>query len=120
MSAATRSIQVWTGYVTALGLGLLLLPNMILSVFGIAETDEVWIRTAGMLLLGYAAYYWIAVRHDLHSIFEMSVWVRWGVVVVLIVLAIATGPWQLVLFAVVDFAGALWTFLTLRQQPVAP
>lgn len=110
-------MQVWIGYVIALGLALLFIPNVIFSLFGIAETDEVWIRTVGMLLLGYAGYYWTAVRDDLRSIYEMSVWVRWGVVVVLIVLAVTTGPWQLVLFAAVDLAGSTWTFAALRQQP---
>lgn len=55
-------MAVWTGYVLLLGAGLLLIPNMILSVFQIEETEEVWIRIVGLLLLGYGAYYWTAVR----------------------------------------------------------
>lgn len=62
MSSATRSMAVWTGYGLLLGAGLLLIPNSILSVFQIEETEEVWIRIVGLLLLGYGAYYWKAVR----------------------------------------------------------
>ncbi len=53
MSSATRSMAVWTGYVLFLGAGLLLIPNVILSVFRIEETDEVWIRIVGLLLIGF-------------------------------------------------------------------
>ena len=49
----------------------------------------------------------------------MSVWVRWGIVIGLVVLAFTVGPWQLVLFASIDFLGALWTMITLRTQPAA-
>ena len=115
MSPGARSMAVWTGYVMVLGAGLLLVPNVIFSIFRIEETDEVWIRIVGLLLLGYGLYYWTAVRHELGSLFEMSVWVRWGIVVGLVVLAFTTGPWQLVLFAAVDALGGAWTYLALRQ-----
>ena len=37
MSLASRSLQVWAGYVLVLGLGLLLIPNMVFSLFGIGD-----------------------------------------------------------------------------------
>jgi hypothetical protein len=110
-------MAVWTGYVLLLGAGLLLIPNSILSVFQIEETEEVWIRIVGLLLLGYGAYYWTAVRAEFRPLFEMSVWVRWGIVVGLVVLAFTVGPWQLVLFALVDALGGVWTFFALRATP---
>jgi hypothetical protein len=55
-------MAVWTGYVVLLGAGLLLIPNVILSVFRIEETDEAWIRIVGLLLIGYGAYYWTAIQ----------------------------------------------------------
>ncbi len=119
MSSVTRSMQVWTGYVLLLGVGLLLIPNVILSVFQIAETDEAWIRIVGLLLIGYGAYYWTAVQAEFTQMHRMSVWVRWGIVAGLVVLAFTVGPWQLVLFASVDLLGGLWTFLALRTELTA-
>ena len=119
MYSVTRSMQVWTGYVLLLGIGLLLIPNVILSVFQIAETDEAWIRILGLLLIGYGAYYWTAVQAEFTQMHRMSVWVRWGIVAGLVVLAFTVGPWQLVLFASVDLLGGLWTFLALRAESTA-
>jgi hypothetical protein len=110
-------MAVWTGYVVALGVGLLAIPNVILELFRIEETDEVWIRIVGLLLVGYGLYYLTAVRAEFTPLYEMSVWVRWGIVVGLVVLAVTVGPWQLVLFASVDLLGGLWTFLALRAGP---
>lgn len=119
MSSATRSMTIWTGYVLLLGTGLLLIPNVVFSVFRIEETDEAWIRIAGLLLIGYGAYYWTAVQAEFTQLYRMSVWVRWGIVAGLVVLAFTIGPWQLVLFAAVDLLGGLWTFLALRAESTA-
>ncbi len=116
MSSASRSLQVWAGYVLMLGLGLLLIPNMVFSLFGIEHTDEVWIRAAGFLLLGYGAYYATAVRAEFLPLYRVSVWVRWGIAGCLVALAFITGPWQLLLFALGDFLGGLWTFVALRSK----
>ena len=119
MSSATRSMAVWTVYVLLLGAILLVIPNVLLSIFQIEETDEAWIRIAGLLLLGYGAYYWTAVQAEFTALYRMSVWVRWGIFAGLVVLAFTVGPWQLVLFASIDFLGALWTMYALRTEPVA-
>jgi hypothetical protein len=117
MSSATRSMSVWTGYVLILGGGLVLVPNVVLSVFQVAGTSEAWIRIVGLLLIGYGLYYLTAVRAEFVPLYEMSVWVRWGIAVGLVALAFTVGPWQLVIFASVDFLGGLWTFLALRRVP---
>ena len=117
MSPATRSMAVWTGYVLFLGAGLLLIPNVIFSVFQIAETEEVWIRIIGLLLIGFGAYYWTSVQGERTAMYRMSVWARWGIAIGLVTLAFTVGPWQLVLFASLDFLSGLWTFLALRAEP---
>ena len=116
MSPAARSMLVWTIYVLVLGVALLLIPNVILSIFSIAETSETWIRVVGMLLIVLGILYPNMIRHEDRPMFEATVYARWFAVVALTVLAFTAGPWQLVLFAVVDFAGATWTFLALRSE----
>jgi hypothetical protein len=56
MSKAARTIQIWSFYLIALGLILLVVPNLLLGLFGIPATNEVWIRVVGMLLLILAYY----------------------------------------------------------------
>ncbi|MEA1902928.1 MAG: hypothetical protein U9N56_05310 [Actinomycetota bacterium] len=117
MSPGARSLAAWTGYVMILGAVLLLFPNALLSIFQIEETSEVWIRIVGMLLIALGPYYWTAVRGEFGPMIEASIWVRWAIVVILVVLAFTAGPWQLVLFASVDFLGGLWTYLATRKEP---
>ena len=56
MSNAAKSVRFFGLYLVGLGAILLVVPNVLLSVFGLPMTSEVWIRVAGMLvLLGLAA-----------------------------------------------------------------
>ncbi len=116
MSAARQSLLVWSYYVYVLGAVLLLIPNVLLSLFGIAETNEIWIRVVGMTVVIFGFLYTGAVRADALEMYQASVVGRGFAVVVLVVFAFTTGPWQLVLFAAVDAAGAAWTWMGLRDR----
>ena len=116
MSRSALSIAIWTGYVVVLGTILLVIPNVLLSVFGVEETSEVWIRVLGAVLVGLALYYWTIAIQEIWPMMITSVMVRGGIGIVLVILAFTSGPWQLVLFAAVDMAGGLWTFLAMRSE----
>ncbi|HVR76950.1 MAG TPA: hypothetical protein VMS99_01015 [Acidimicrobiia bacterium] len=119
MSRAARSIQVWSIYVLIVGAGLAVIPNLILSTLGVAQTDEVWIRVLGVVVVVLALYYWDAARHETRNLFVASVLGRLFVVASLLVLWLTGEPWQLLLFAAVEAAGALWTFSALRADAEA-
>ena len=51
MSKSARSVYVFSIYLFVLGLILEIIPNILLSLFFIPETSEVWIRVVGMLVL---------------------------------------------------------------------
>jgi hypothetical protein len=55
MSRAASSLFVFAVYLVGLGLGLLLVPNLLLRAFGAPPTSEVWIRVIGMLVLCLSA-----------------------------------------------------------------
>lgn len=116
MPRAALSITVWMVYVDALGLGLLLFPNVILEVFGVPGTDEPWIRILGLLLIGYGIFYRTMLKTGYREGFQASVWVRLLAGTVLVWLAVTTDIWQLGLFAFLDLAGATWTHWVLRAD----
>ena len=116
MPKARQSLNVWAIYVYLLGAVLLLIPNVLLDVFGIANTEEVWIRVLGMAVFIFGVLYTGAVRADVREMYVASVVGRGFAVVVLVVLGLTTGPWQLILFAALDAAGAAWTWMSLQAD----
>lgn len=119
MRNARQSLTVWAIYVYVLGAALLVIPNVILGLFGIAETDEVWIRVVGMLVIIFGILYSGALREETREMYLASVIARTFAAIVLVALAFTVGPWQLVLFAALDAAGAAWTRLGLRVDEKA-
>jgi hypothetical protein len=118
MSPAARSVLVFSIYLDVLGLVLIVAPNLLLSLFRIAETNEVWIRVVGMLVLILGYYYWTAARHELTAMLRATVVGRTAVLVFFVAYAVAgLGPATLVLFGVIDVLGAAWTGAALRASP---
>lgn len=118
MSKPARTIQIWSFYLLGLGLTLLLMPNVLLTLFGFPPTEEVWIRVVGMLVLVLAYYCFEAARQEVRPFFEWSVKARVAVLfffIAFVLLGLALPA--LILFGVVDLVGALWTEWALRRQP---
>jgi hypothetical protein len=115
MTYAAKTIFGFGCYLLALGVSLLLFPNAVLAVFGIAPTNEVWIRVVGMLVLFLGSYYGLAAAVNLHQFFRWTIPLRASVIVFFAVFVLlGYAPRVLMLFALVDFAGAAWTWLALR------
>ena len=114
---AQRSVMVFGVYLLALALALLVAPNMLLAIFGIPATQEVWIRVVGMLV-GFLAYYYVRYgAGGARSFLELTIQVRLSVpVFFLAFVLLAAAPWQLMLFAVFDIVGAGWTWWALQAS----
>jgi len=120
MSKSATSVFVFSIYLFVLGPVLVVIPNVLLSPFGIAKTDEVWIRVVGMLVLILGYYYNHAAREEYKSFFRCTVYARIGVLLFFIgFVALGLAPVPLILFGVVDVVAALWTALALRSEPAA-
>ena len=120
MSPAARSIFVFAFYLWVLGAILVLVPNALLSVFGIPETDEVWVRVVGMLVLILGYYYLGAAREEQTTLMRRSVFARLSVLgffVAFVILKLA--PPVLIVFGVVDALAATWTAIALRAGNAA-
>ena len=116
MTASSRSIYYFGLYLLILGITLTVVPNMFLATFQLAETSEIWIRVLGVVVFNIGIYYVFMAPAD-HTLFlTLSVYTRFLILfwfVVFVVLGWA--PPQLILFGLVDAAGATWTYLTLRK-----
>ncbi len=83
MSKPAFSLWVFSLYMFALGATLVAAPNILLPLFGVPETHEVWICIAGMLILFIGYLDFMASRHELHPFFAWTIPPRLSVPVIL-------------------------------------
>lgn len=116
MTPTARTSFVFGIYVVAVGVVILLVPNLLLSIFGLPTTSEVWVRVVGAIAVPLGFYYIEAARTEATAYFRVSVWGR-----VFFALSLAAfvvlglSRWPLVLFGLIDLAGAGWTAFELRR-----
>ena len=114
MSAAALSILVFGIYLVVIGPGFMLIPNTILPLFKFPKTNEPWIRVLGAVVLVLGFYYIIAAQNELSSFFWASVVGRFGILILFSSLVIfKKAKPMLILFGIIDAAGAIWTLLVL-------
>jgi hypothetical protein len=115
MSATALSIFVFGIYLVVIGAGFLLMPNTILPIFKFPKTNEPWIRVMGSVVLVLGFYYIISAQNDLSAFFWATVVGRFGILVLFVSLVLAKqAKPMLILFGVIDAAGAVWTLLTIQ------
>lgn len=121
MTPAARSLNAFAIYLLLLAAVLLAAPNVLLQLFGLPPTSEVWIRVTGMLVAFLGVYYRIAVAAEFVGFFRATVLVRLSVPLFFLVFVLAGWvQWPLLLFGAVDAAGAAWTWIALpRRDPGA-
>jgi hypothetical protein len=120
MGRGAFSVFVFGIYLFAVGVSLVVVPNAFLGVAGLPPTGEVWIRVVGVLVLCIATYYTLAARAGITAFLRWTVGVRVGVTVLFtafVALRLVAAP--LLVFAVIDLAGAVWTALALRADASA-
>lgn len=119
MAQSAKSILVFGIYMVFLGIVLILAPNILLGLFGIQPTTEVWIRVLGVIVGIFGCYYIVAARNGLKPFFRATVYGRTAVLISFIAFAIL-GLLKpiLILFGIIDFLGAIWTARVLRVEKV--
>ena len=118
MSKAGLSLFVFGLYmVLIVGLGFMIAPHLVLSMFGLSAGDDVWIRMVGMLASIIGAYYILVVRAGLEVFFKWTVPGRYyAACFMALMFALGkVGP-AILLFAAVDAAAATWTLIALRSE----
>lgn len=117
MNKSALSIFGWGLYEIGVGLGFLFIPNVLLPIFGFPTTTEVWIRVIGLIVLVLALYHIYCARNNVIPFFQITVPGR-GLFAIGLVILFAmglAGP-GLILFAVLEVAGAAWTWWALRRD----
>ena len=117
MSKSAVSIMAWGGDEVGVGLGFLLIPNVLLPLFGFPITTEVWIRVVGLIVLALALYHIHCARNNVIPFFQITVPGRIGFAIGLVILFLmGFAGAGLVLFAILEILGAAWTWSALRKQ----
>ena len=121
MSKTGISIVAYSIYLGCGGLGMALIPNVMLGLLGLPPTQEVWVRLFGFLALVLAAKGINGALLNLVPVMQFDVYTRTCFslfLTVLILLGLA--PRILFIFAAIDFAAAVWTLLSIRADKRTP
>lgn len=116
MTKAAFTVRAFGYYLLALGVVLVLLPNVLLAASFMPTTTEVWIRVLGVVVFNLGVYYIYAARCEATEFFRASVFTRTLVLVAFIafwLLGLASP--MLVAFGAIDFFGGLWTWSALKS-----
>ena len=116
MHPASNSVKYSGLYAIATGIGLVLVPGLVLAPLGIAAPTEIWIRVVGALAIPLGYYYWACGSSNAVAFFRATIPGRivFAATTVLLIAAFSA-PMQLLLFAAIDLAGAAWTAVGLRK-----
>ena len=110
------SLTVQAIYVLLTGLQLIFVPNMLLGMFGFESTAEIWIKVLGIVVLSLSIIYYAISKQNNTDVVRATVWSRLfvGTGFVLLVLS-GQAKSSLILFAGIDIATAVWTWLELKK-----
>ena len=113
---APKTVQYFGYYLYVVAATLVFAPNLLLNSLQVPETHEHWIRVVGILVACLAVYYHRMGQAGSEEFAVTTVYVRIFVLVSFVALwAAGIGPWQLIIFGVVDALAALWTMSRLKK-----
>ena len=112
MSGKGKSIFVFGVYLVITGMTLLFTPNFLLSILGIQETNEIWIRIAGCLTINIGIFNILAAYSGFKQFYNWMFIAR-GLFIVCIFGLVSSkqAPAIFLLFAATDMLGIAWTYL---------
>lgn len=117
MHPATPSIRYFGIYVVLTGIALIVVPEMLMSMLGVAPPSEIWVRVLGVLALVVGYYYLACASAEVIAFYRATIAGRLGFAGLLAVLVVLySAPIQLLLFGLVDVAGAIWSSQGLRGR----
>lgn len=121
MKQIRLSIIAYSAYLGTAGLCMALIPNVLIPLFGLEPTDEVWVRLFGFLAFVLGVKGIQGARQGYVRMMQLDVYTRltFGVFLTVLVL-MGLSPPVLLAFAVIDLAAAAWTEVALRRAGRKP
>jgi hypothetical protein len=117
MSAAAKSVYYFGFYLYLIGITLILVPNLLLGIVQLAETNEVWIRVVGVLACCLGYYYHRSGAVNDIAFCRLTVPTRVFVFLSFLTFALLKYVEPIIVgFGVIDLLGALWTWLSLKKE----
>jgi hypothetical protein len=99
-----------------MGVAMVIVPNFLLTIFGFAETTEIWIKMLGLFTFTTGTYYFYSSLHNQQAFYKATIVGRLFFFLITIVFVFAFHQsTMLVLIGSVDLFGALWTYSTLKK-----
>ena len=96
---------------------MLLAPGLLLPLFGLVFTGEVWVRVAGWLVCLLGFYYTASGYQNATSFIRLTVYGRATVFAFyVVVVLLGQMPPPLLAVGAVDLASAIWTAVALRAE----
>jgi hypothetical protein len=120
MKRAALAAYVSAFYLAALGIILVIAPNLVLPLFGFLPTTEVWIRVVGTLTASFSWYTFVAARTYDVAYLRASLVQRLSLFITFLALVLL-GQAQpiLMLFGSIEVLAAVWTSLALAKDSQA-
>jgi hypothetical protein len=117
MNKAAFSVKIFAIYLFVLGIALIGVPNVLLGLFGVPATGEIWIRVVGLLVIIIGYFYRLGAQQQWDGFFRATAVARFSVLLFFTAAAVlGIAPPVLVLFGAIDAAGAGWTLACLRGE----
>lgn len=117
MSNAAFSAKVFAVYLFIVGAILVVIPNLLLSLFRIPQTTEVWIHVIGVIAVMLGVYAWVAAKHEDKHFLKASVYTRFVVFLAFATFAaIGLASPMIIFFGVADLLGGIWTYFALKSD----
>ncbi len=111
------SLTVQGIYVLITGLQLIFIPSTLLGMFGFDPPAEIWIKVLGVLVLALAILYYSINTSGNKEVVMSTVWFRIFVAAGFLLLVVSgQTKSSLLLFAGVDVATAVWTWIELKKK----
>ena len=118
MTPAARSIYVFGFYLVVMGAAILGVPDFIMALLRLPATGDPWFRVLGVPVMAMGLLHLSCARSEQTGFFRATVWVRFIVLLTFIALVVlGLAPPVVILFGLVDSAGAGWTKLSLARSP---
>ena len=117
MKDANRSLLIFGLYLVVVGIGFMIAPHQLLSIFSLSAGDDIWIRMVGLLASIIGSYYILAARARLEAFYRWTVPARYFAAAFMgLMFLLGNVGAPILLFAAIDAAAATWTWLALRAD----